>query len=252
MSRERINQAAFDNVTFAATIVSIVLAVISIVISVYASFSTYNNLGGLTKTEKSLSKIVDRLENLERVANDTKKGIKEIYDRLAPATVAQIEARAQHEADQINNDPHTETSNSITASTDAKALFTSQDIVRLQETAIVRVSEQLGLQNLMLNTHYRGLRGVLFDGIAHRDSTLYVIESRLYKPNIVDRVKQQFTDIVQKLRQETSQPIELVLIFITQGGNDIQAIYSHIQQVMGSYIASAHVTIQLYTFSQLQ
>lgn len=60
----RISENAFQNVSFAATVSSILLALISIVLSMNAANTTSNNLGSMSELERKLNESLDRLDEI--------------------------------------------------------------------------------------------------------------------------------------------------------------------------------------------
>lgn len=78
MSRESVSDAAMDNVSFASSIVSIVLAVVSIVVSLYATFSTSANLGSMQDVAQGIRRSLNRLRSIKNVADDNNRRLEEI------------------------------------------------------------------------------------------------------------------------------------------------------------------------------
>ncbi len=101
MSRESVSDAAMDNVSFASSIVSIVLAVVSIVVSLYATFSTSANLGSMQDVARGIRRSLHRLRSLKIVADDTNRRVKEIIEKATPEEIRRkrLEEQVEEEID---------------------------------------------------------------------------------------------------------------------------------------------------------
>ena len=72
----RINDEAYHNFTFAATITSIVLAVVSIVYSIQSGLMTFNRMGGIRDIEDRIGEELDRFKDLDAsIKSAIKEGI---------------------------------------------------------------------------------------------------------------------------------------------------------------------------------
>lgn len=64
-SRNAISEHAFDNFAFAATIVSIVLAVVSIIYTIHSGAGVTNSIGILKNVEDNISGQLETLQGVE-------------------------------------------------------------------------------------------------------------------------------------------------------------------------------------------
>lgn len=105
MSRESVSDAAMDNVSFASSIVSIVLAVVSIVVSLYATFSTSANLGSMQDVARGIRRSLNRLRSIKNVAEDNNRRLEEIksgmLQKATPEEIRrkQIEEQVEEQVD---------------------------------------------------------------------------------------------------------------------------------------------------------
>lgn len=70
-SRNAISEHAFDNFAFAATIVSIVLAVVSIIYTIHSGAGVTNSIGILKNVEDNISGQLETLQGVEQVIKDS-------------------------------------------------------------------------------------------------------------------------------------------------------------------------------------
>lgn len=85
----RINDDAYHNFSFAATITSIVLAVVSIVYSIQSGLSSVGRMSNLSEIESSINKEIARFSTLEA---SIKEGVKEIMNPIQ-ASMGDIQQR---------------------------------------------------------------------------------------------------------------------------------------------------------------
>ncbi len=80
----RISRTAFDNVAFASSIASIVLALVSIVHSIYSSGGVANSVGVLKDAEESIRKQVENLKGIEAdIIAKVEEGDRGITDQIS-------------------------------------------------------------------------------------------------------------------------------------------------------------------------
>ena len=70
-SKDAISEHAFDNFAFAATIVSIVLAVVSIIYTIHSGAGVTNSIGILKNVEDNISGQLETLQGVEQVIKDS-------------------------------------------------------------------------------------------------------------------------------------------------------------------------------------
>lgn len=68
-----ISEYVFDNFAFAATLVSIVLAIVSIVYTIYSGAQTTSSIGVLENVENNITKQLETLQGVENVIKETVK-----------------------------------------------------------------------------------------------------------------------------------------------------------------------------------
>ena len=66
-SKNAISEDAFDNFAFAATIVSIVLALVSIIYTIHSGAGVTNSIGVLKNVEDNISEQLETLQGVEKV-----------------------------------------------------------------------------------------------------------------------------------------------------------------------------------------
>ena len=108
----RINDDAYHNFSFAATITSIVLAVVSIVYSIQSGLSTMGRMSNLTEIESNINKEIARFSTLEAAI---KEGVKEIITPIQ-ASVGDIQQR-QNDLQKAQDDLAKNFSEMLTTST---------------------------------------------------------------------------------------------------------------------------------------
>lgn len=130
----RISENAFQNVSFAATVSSILLALISIVLSMNAANTTSNNLGSMSELERKLNESLDRLDEIrERIARTENKIDKLPLERiLEPSQIAA-------DASKLNNK---------SCSFMMLGHNTSEIYIQYEDAAIKELCTELGLSNV--------------------------------------------------------------------------------------------------------
>ena len=79
-----VSENAFQNFSFAASIVSIVLALVSIVYTIYSGGNVSNSVGVLQDAEKNIEQQVKALNGLEsRIIDSVEKGNNQVAAKLA-------------------------------------------------------------------------------------------------------------------------------------------------------------------------
>lgn len=108
----RINDDAYHNFSFAATITSIVLAVVSIVYSIQSGLSTMGRMSNLTEIESNINKEIARFSTLEAAI---KEGVKEVITPIQ-ASMGDIQQR-QNDLQKAQDDLAKNFSEMLTTST---------------------------------------------------------------------------------------------------------------------------------------
>lgn len=98
----RVNEDAYHNFSFAATITSIVLAVVSIVYSIQSGLVSFNRIESIQDIEGRIGKELERFENLE---NSIKSAVKEGISPLEASMgdIKQIQGDIQRAQDDLSN-----------------------------------------------------------------------------------------------------------------------------------------------------
>lgn len=98
----RVNEDAYHNFSFAATITSIVLAIVSIVYSIQSGLVSFNRIESIQDIEGRIGKELERFENLE---NSIKSAVKEGISPLEASMgdIKQIQGDIQRAQDDLSN-----------------------------------------------------------------------------------------------------------------------------------------------------
>lgn len=82
----RVSAAAMDNISFASTIVSIVLALVSIVYSLQSGYSSYNQLDSIKSIEGNIQNELRKFQDLRDTISDAISPIQSTVDDIQKAT----------------------------------------------------------------------------------------------------------------------------------------------------------------------
>lgn len=168
MSREAISPNAMDNVSFASSIVSIVLAVISIFFSMNASVQTDRNLESMMQLDSKMNESINRLDGIRVVTEDTKKRINDYFEKANKVDVVQKEEKEKQLSASFF------TYGLKTTDKDDKHL-SSQDIIRL---ALEKVSKKFDCE-IKYDYKLRGIPNLIFDGFSDIHGQPYIFEVKL-------------------------------------------------------------------------
>lgn len=91
-----VNQKAFENFSFASTLISIVLAVVSIVFSFRTKSNASENIAGIREIERNIESKLQKFDSLKNEIVDEVKGItRPIEDDVSSIRQGQMEASTQ-------------------------------------------------------------------------------------------------------------------------------------------------------------
>lgn len=228
LSKESICEAAFANVSFAATLLSIVLAVISIVISVVASFKTYNNLGGMNEVEARLNMAVRRLEEIDSHILATDRTVRSIMSLLQPTPQSQIESDAEQTLKEINESVGADKGKETAV---PKSVYTVADIRLCEQKAIVKIADEFGLTNLMHDYSVRGISHMSFDAIARKDGIDWLIEIKFFHPGSWRQLLYRMKDAALKITTRTGIPARPIVGFILTDTSDKAALEAQLRPI---------------------
>lgn len=236
MSRDSISHAAMDNVSFAATLLSIVLAVISIVISVVASFKTYNNLGGMQEVEKRINEAVTRLNDIECHITHTDRKMEDIISLLRPTPQAEIDREAERTIQEMQIEEPTK-----------KQLFTVEDIRDNERKAVSLVAKELNLTNLMIDCSLKGLPHYNFDGVGKKGNVNWLIEVKLFRPGMTHNLISRLKDIKKRVTSFTGEPTEVIAVLLLTDTSNKKVI----EETFTSRFIENGINVSFYYLSQL-
>lgn len=100
----RVSDAAMDNISFASTIVSIVLAVVSIVYSLQSGYTSYNQLDSIKNIEGNIQNELRKFQDLRDTISDAISPIQSTVDDIQKATgdIQKTTGDIQRAQDNIN------------------------------------------------------------------------------------------------------------------------------------------------------
>lgn len=161
----RISDYAFQNVSFAATVASILLALISIVLSMNAANTTSNNLVSMSEVERQLNDSLNRLDKLGKVLKRTENKIDKLSlkDNLIPSQMASDSSKL------------TEKGNVFMIAGSSK----NNDYLKFEKVAIEKLSNELGLYDVKRDVALKGDSNLIFDATAKNYDYTYLIEVKI-------------------------------------------------------------------------
>ncbi len=213
----RISEDAFQNVSFAATVSSIILAVISIIISLIASNTTSSNLGSMSEVERKLNDSLLRLQAISEVLGRTERKI----DTLT------IKDNLESSPRNLESSPRKE--DAATLSKKGYSLLKvgekhDEDYVKIEEKAIKKLSTDLDLKDVRTSVNFKTNRNLIFDAKARKDGLEYLIEVKVYKSIDTARhiIKVFYKRCEETLRmyETSSLSIYLILVFPYDNKNE--------------------------------
>ncbi len=247
---------AMTNVSFASTIVSIVLAVVSIVISLFAAFRTSENVGSMQDVVKSLDNSIRHLRKIKTIASDNNKRLAKLTaDALSAAPQNLIEEKHQQEASENGENDNSDTSvatspSSIDNTTKESAISTTplpsflsrpntnQDSIEntglstqeIENLALHKIKSLFGFEHLKRNYLIRGVSPMaLFDGVADTPHGLYIFDVKVIPGGrgllrvAIDTFKRRMEGVRENYNMDTTH-IYLIIVF---RGNNKETVLSH-------------------------
>lgn len=161
----KISDEAFQNVSFAATVSSIILAVISIVISLNAADSTANNLGSITEVERKLTESLYKLQSISETLRRTEKKI----DKL-PVNGNLVSSVKAQDSRKLTD----ESVNFITPGEKKDNTY-----AEIEKRAINTFSTKLGLEDVEYDVSFKTNKKIVFDAKAKKNGISYIIEVKI-------------------------------------------------------------------------
>ena len=235
MSKGCISENAMANVSFAATIVSIVLAVISIVISVVASFKTYQNLGGMQDMVNRMNLTISKLNKIGHDVNITEKRVEDLQELLRPTPQSEINNEAEMTLAGINAE-----------TTKDKKFLTIDDVKKYERKAVEKIVKENELFNLMFD--YKLSKSQNFDGIARKGDENWLIEVKLFRPNLVSDLISRLKRTKHQVMVKTGEPIEVIVGYLLTDTSDKKTI---VETYTPKFIENG-LKVKFYYLNELQ
>lgn len=237
MSKHNISESAMANVSFAATIVSIVLAVISIVISVVASFKTYQNLGGMQDVASRMNVAISKLNKIGKNVTLTGKKVESVYNLLRPTSQSEINGEAEKTIADINAESSTE-----------KKIFTVEDIKRYERKVVEIIANEKGLSDLKLDCHLDNIPRQFFDGIAKKGNVNWLIEVKLFRPDLVSHLISRLKKTRLQVIAITEEPVEIIVGYLLTETSD----KAKITEAITPRFEENDIQVEFYSLNELE
>lgn len=206
----RISEDAFQNVSFAATVSSIILAVISIIISLIASNTTSSNLGSMSEVERKLNDSLLRLQAISEVLGRTERKIDTLTIK-----------------DNLESSPRKEDAATLSKKGYSFLMVGEKhddDNINIEKKAIKKLSTDLDLKDVRPSVNFKTNRNLIFDAKARKDGLEYLIEVKVYKSIDTARhiIKVFYKRCEETLRmyETSSLSIYLILVFPYDNKNE--------------------------------
>lgn len=167
MSRTEVCEAAMANVSFASSIVSIVLAVISIFISMNASTETDRNLGSMRDIDRKLSESIADLRAIKSDTEHTRRQVEKLFEK----------GNRVDEVLEAESGLKRGRSFMMTSKDGVMESVSYEDIER---EVFEKISSTFGFR-IKRNYKLRGIPNMLFDGYSRYEGEDYVFELKLVK-----------------------------------------------------------------------
>lgn len=238
MSKDSVSEAAMDNVSFAATIVSIVLAVISIVISVVASFKTYQNLGGMHNIEKRINESISRLKGIDKHVLSTNKKVDNLQALLRPTPQDEINDEAQKTIAEISDEERQS----------GKAVYSVPGIKQLERRAVEHIAKEFSLTNLMFDYTIKGHYNYNFDGIARKGNVNWLIDVKLFRHSSFRIIISRMNKVRQEIIKVTGESTEIIVAVLLTQSVDIESVKSHWTPIF----LENNITVRFYRLSEFE
>lgn len=238
MSKGTIDSGVMDNVSFASSIVSIVLAVISIFVSLSASLQTEKNLASMQGINRKLNESIARLDALKADNQDTKSKLNKL-DELIHANPLDI-------AQKKDTDQKLGTLFMMTGSDNKERSLNPSEIEHL---ALKKVSEQFGIE-IKENYKLKGVPNLIFDGYAEIDNQPYIFEVKL-----VTSISQalssfkRFIGVLLRAFERTGVYLNVVLVAVCRN-NDKQKILDELTEKL--YYPQLNISVLTFDIDDLK
>ena len=233
----RISDDAFQNITFAATVSSILLALISIVLSMNAANTTTGNLGSMSEIEGKLNTSLDRLDIISKVIARTERKI----DNL-PSVAANIQTSPlASDASKLSKKSH------VFMMAGAKPT----DYYQYEYAAINEFCTELGLRDVRREVFLKGNPGIVFDATASGYGLTYLIEVKVCSS--VAQAREQYRHFMAKmenaLKVYDTSDLLVYLLFVCRNNNNDE-IRNAVKEIADS--SYPVISIVFYNLSDLK
>lgn len=232
----RISENAYQNVSFAATVSSILLALISIVLSMNAANTTSINLGSMSELERKLNESLDRLDEIRKRIDRSEKKIDKLplEGNLEPSQIA---------ADAIKLNKKSYLFMMMGHKSDAYKQY--------EDAAIKELCRELGLRNVQRDVSLKDNSRIVFDAIAKGYGLTYLIEVKIC--DSIAEAKQQYRHFISRMQEILEMyymnDLLIYLLFVCRGNNKDE-ICSAIQEVQA--VDDSQIGIVFYNESDLK
>lgn len=208
----QISDVAFQNVSFAATVSSIILAVISIVLSMNAANTTSNNLGSLSEVERKLSDSLFRLDNISKALERTEGKI----DKLSIPENLQPSAKVE-DSNKLSNASY---------SFFMHGTETNKSIAELETLAIDKITKDLELKDVERDVALKTDKRVVFDASANRAGITYLFEVKLCnsKGQALDQLRMLLNKFSEAFKDYKTEDLIVYIIFVCKENNKAEIL----------------------------
>lgn len=232
----RISEDAFQNVSFAATVSSILLALISIVLSMNAANTTSGNLGSMSEIESKLNTSLNRLDEISKIIARTEHKI----DNL-PSLTANIQTSPlASDASRLRKKSH------LFMMLGSKTNEYSQ----YEDAAINELCTELDLHDVSRDVVLKGNSGLVFDAAASGNGLKYLIEVKIC--STAARAQEQYRRFMAEMgkvfeRYDTRDSL-VYIIFVCKNNNKDE-IHNGIKEI--AHNSNPMISIVFYNLSEL-
>lgn len=238
MSNEAVSRAAFDNVSFASTIVSIVLAVISMFVSMNASTKTGQNIGNMLEIEGEIRKSTNRLQILEESLKKTQNDVNNLRDNHLAATDNEVKEHTDSNVKAWNQAQKGNSTNQVSDKKNpvvaAMPRFTPDIVEKVTRKVLAKVDSDFHLTNLTQNAKIKGLNGSLFDAVATYRGREVIIDIKLYHHTNIEHLILESKRNIKRVQEATMTPTRCILVLLIADNEDINKVEKAVSHLIDS------------------
>lgn len=230
-----ISDNAFQNVSFAATVSSILLALISIVLSMNAANTTSSNLGSMSQLERKLNESLDQLNEIKDGISRTEKKIDKmpLVGNLEPSQITADAIKLNEKSNLVMMTGHK-----------------FETCRRYEDAAINVLCTELGLRNVQRDVALKDSPRIEFDAIAKGNGLTYLIEVKICGSKTQAKAQYQYfiSQIKKILEKYEMNDLLIYLLFVCKHDNNDE-IRSAIQELRT--VDDSQIGIVFYNESDL-